>query len=235
MRRKSSEEKVKRLRRRDGEDLLVLARKTARWAKDNLTVLEGGLPESPSGLHDRAADAWEPLFAIADQAGGEWPERARHAALALAGESAEETEAPGITLLGDLRELFAHELSGVLFTRELIPLLCEREDRSYGEFHRGRRITPAQIADLLKPFGIPCNKTVRRGNLPTAKGYRAADFADAWARYLPGVEAVARSQLRDSAAPVDPGSVTGDARAVTPGADVTEDVTSDRQGVTEKS
>jgi putative DNA primase/helicase len=35
-------------------------------------------------LHDRAADNWRPLLAIADAAGGAWPERARKAALTLA-------------------------------------------------------------------------------------------------------------------------------------------------------
>jgi hypothetical protein len=38
-----------------------------------------------------------------------------------------------------------------------------------------------------------------------------------------------------SAASVDPASVTADAGAVTPGADVTGNVTGDQQGVTAKS
>jgi hypothetical protein len=40
----------------------------------------------PTGYDDiRAADNWRPLLAIADEAGGEWPGRARQAALNLAG------------------------------------------------------------------------------------------------------------------------------------------------------
>ena len=34
-------------------------------------------------LEDRAADTWEPLIAVADLAGGRWPELARHAAVVL--------------------------------------------------------------------------------------------------------------------------------------------------------
>jgi hypothetical protein len=42
------------------------------------------MPEKLSEAGDRAPDAWEPLIAIADVAGGDWPTRARSAALALA-------------------------------------------------------------------------------------------------------------------------------------------------------
>jgi len=40
-------------------------------------------PELPDGLSDRQGDAWEPLLAIADAAGGDWPAHARAAAVAL--------------------------------------------------------------------------------------------------------------------------------------------------------
>ena len=56
-------------------------------------------PEIPSGLSDRTADAWESLFAIADLAGGDWPQRARKAALALSGEHVVEDDNIGTMLL----------------------------------------------------------------------------------------------------------------------------------------
>ena len=37
----------------------------------------------PDGIEDRNADVWEALLAVADLAGGDWPERARVAAVAL--------------------------------------------------------------------------------------------------------------------------------------------------------
>ena len=215
MRRKLAAEKVKRLRRNGGEDLRALSRKAARWAQDNLDALEDAQPAAPAALNDRAADAWEPLFAIADRAGAEWPDRARLAAVALACDRTDEIEAPGITLLADLRELFAAEPSGVLFTAEVLTALANREDRPWAEYRGSRAITAIQLAYLLKPYGIPRNNTVRR-SAKTAKGYRAKDFADAWARYLPEPEAVTRSQASDSAGSGDSGSVTGDAGSVTP-------------------
>ena len=41
-----------------------------------------GRPVLPKGLWNRDADVWEPLLAVAELAGGHWPERARVAAVA---------------------------------------------------------------------------------------------------------------------------------------------------------
>src|SRR5206468_5707634 len=83
MKRRTSDESVAPLRRKHIAELGHLPRKCARWATDNKARLAGvevgALPE----LNDRAADNWEPLLAIADLAGGDWPARARRAALAL--------------------------------------------------------------------------------------------------------------------------------------------------------
>jgi Protein of unknown function (DUF3631) len=46
-------------------------------------------PTLPEELNDRAQDNWELLLAIADAAGGHWPQKARQAALALSGEKEE--------------------------------------------------------------------------------------------------------------------------------------------------
>ncbi len=214
MKRKLTHEKVKRLRQKDGDDLRILARQSARWAGDNLGALRDAQPEAPPGLNDRAADAWEPLFAIADCAGGEWPHRARAAALAISGNaSADDTIAT--MLLGDLRELFDREPSGVLFSNEISAELTKREDRPWPEYGRARKpITPTQIAALLKPFEIPTNKSVRRGD-DTGKGYKRQDYEDVFNRYL-SPQSVTRSQPNNTAAFGGNGSVT-------PEGDVTEE------------
>src|SRR5262249_36593637 len=109
MLRKRRDEQVKRLRRRDGGDLDALGQKSARWASDNLESLRSARPEIPSGLSDRAADAWEPLFAIADLSGGDWPKRARAAAMALSSEHAKEDDNLGTMLLADIRAVFGSQ------------------------------------------------------------------------------------------------------------------------------
>ena len=53
----------------------------------------------PLSVNDRDADCWEPLLAIADAAGGDWPERARAAAVVRGARSAEQTQTTGVQLL----------------------------------------------------------------------------------------------------------------------------------------
>jgi hypothetical protein len=184
MARKRPDEKVRRLRSRDGGELHDLLRKATRWATDNLGAIKLADPNSPEQLHDRAADAWSPLFAIADVAGGQWPDRARKASIELidggaAAESAREM------LLADLREMFAAEPSGVLFSHEILPALHKREDRPWSEWGKiGKPITGRQVASLLKPLEVKTNQTVRRG-AERDKGYHVAWFEDLFVRYLP--------------------------------------------------
>ena len=41
------------------------------------------IPDMPAGIVDRPAEVWEPLLIVADLAGGEWPQAARTACVAL--------------------------------------------------------------------------------------------------------------------------------------------------------
>ena len=69
--RKTASEAVERFMEFDGTDI---RRKCARWVADHAGELREADPAVPPELHDRAADNWRPLLAIADLAGGEWPE-----------------------------------------------------------------------------------------------------------------------------------------------------------------
>ena len=67
------------------------------------------MPEALNAAGDRATDAWEPLIAIADVAGGDWPQRARNAALTICQVDDEEDAERNIhtVLLADIRDIFA--------------------------------------------------------------------------------------------------------------------------------
>ena len=80
LRRKLPRDRVERFRSDRTADLDELARKAARWAADNLTVLSEADPKVPPVLHDRAADNFRPLLAIADVIGGEFPLQVRRIA-----------------------------------------------------------------------------------------------------------------------------------------------------------
>lgn len=75
----------------DGEaraHFAVGSQKLADWmAQEVRNGIGKAVPEMPEGLGNRPADLWEPLFAVADAAGGPWPDWARQACAAL--------EAPG--------------------------------------------------------------------------------------------------------------------------------------------
>ena len=201
-----------RLDRDQGFD--ALRRKSARWAKDYLEALRGADPEMPPGLNDRQADNWRPLLAIADQIGGQWPQRARAAASDLS-KGDDDGEARGIQALADIRRVFDDRGNpGILTSDSIVSALVELEGRPWAEYRRdGKPLTKSALARLLRPFGIaPGTIRIRT---ETAKGYRREQFAEAWSRYLltdPSFRTVTPSQAPESAAHGDFQTVTADPR-----------------------
>lgn len=185
MKRKAPGESVERLRLDRLGDFLDLKRRALRWAMDHEAALTQADPDVPAGLHDRAADNWRPLLALADAAGGRWPAKARTAATQLsAGEGGDSSVR--VELLADVAAVFGSRETGVLFTDDLLADLTADESRPWGEWKRGKPLTAIGLARLLKPFGVAPRK-VRIGD-ETRQGYRAEDLADALARYLPRPE-----------------------------------------------
>ena len=201
-----------RLDRDQGFD--ALRRKAARWAKDHLEALRGAEPEMPAGLNDRQADNWRLLLALADVAGGEWPARARDAAIALS-KADDDGEARGIQALADIQQIFDDRGHPEMMTSDaIVSALIELEGRPWAEYRRdGRQLTKNGLARLLKPFAIAPN-TIRTG-AGTAKGYRHDQFDEAWNRYLAPFQTVTTSQAKESAA-------YSDFQTVTPDPDVTD-------------
>jgi hypothetical protein len=167
--------------RRDAPPLHQLRDRLSGWARAHLAKLERATPEMP--LEDRAADTWEPLVAVADLAGGEWPQRARAAATLLAADAAEQDTdtSLGLRLLADLRAVFTAGEER-LDSKTVLERLC-RLDESPWEDLRGKRLDARVLATLLRPYAIK-PKVIRVGDA-TPRGYERADFLDAWRRYLP--------------------------------------------------
>ncbi len=182
MRRRSKAERIEPLRMDRVIELDPLRSQAARWARDNTEALCGADPEVPADLNDRAADNWRPLLAIADLAGGEWPERARHAALLLSGRG-EEDETIRVQLLADIRGVFEDKGADKLSSKDLVWGLIALEGRPWGEWRGAKAMSPNQLARMLKPFDIR-PYTLRIGD-ETPRGYRLEDFQDTFLRYLP--------------------------------------------------
>ena len=76
MRRRAPGEHVEPYRRRQhSPEGHALRDRLAAWAEASVKALAAARPDMPAGIADRDADVWEPLLAIADAAGGDWPER----------------------------------------------------------------------------------------------------------------------------------------------------------------
>jgi hypothetical protein len=189
MQRKSVHEKCERLRNLKGTDL---RRKCARFVMDHAEEIAGATPEIPEDLNDRAADIWEPLFVLADLAGGDWPEKARRAALGLT--AAAQEESPIGSLLLDLMVQFIRERCASngawteenggarIFSRDLAASLNYYTGRPWQALVRGK-VTEMWLSQQLRPYGMR-PRTIWIGE-QSAKGYVEGDFTEAFRRYIP--------------------------------------------------
>jgi putative DNA primase/helicase len=186
LQRKGAAEMVQRLRANGAREALHdLARQLARWAQDRRAYLSPD-PDMPAALGDREADVSVPLVAIADDAGGEWPARARKALLDVFGLRTKEdgnTEA-GTLLLSDIKAVFLGAGTDRLRSEHLADALGAMEERPWSEWKNGKPISKPQLARLLRPFGVHPG-TIRVPGNETPKGYYRDAFKMAWDRYLP--------------------------------------------------
>ena len=173
------------------DHLDVLARKAARWAKDHADRIAERDPEMPDGIINREADNWRPLLAIAEEAGGEWSDRARMAAeaahIAAAGDDASRLE----VLLGDIRGIFTEQGKDEIPSADLVRSLVGLEGRPWGELGRSRKpLTQNRLARMLKPISvtpepIEVEDDANLGKRKQARGYKRERFEEAFTRYLP--------------------------------------------------
>ena len=126
-------------------------------------------PDMPPGFKNRRRDRWLPLFAIADAAGGVWPERARAAALEL-DDPAEDPEADHVAVLWDVVEAVEGWAHDVIFTSELLQRMGDRAPAN-----------DMALAALLRPLGVKPSNPRRNGE--RKRGYRLADIRRAAERY----------------------------------------------------
>ena len=191
MRRRLPSEKVARFRSDRAEHLHELKRKIARWVADHKHGLRIADPQMPEALNDRASDNWRPLLAIADIAGLGWPQAARAAAMALSADGTDQGEqSRGVTLLTDIRRVFDDRMlaggkdAGRISSTDLVFALTNFVDRPWATWSRGKSITPASVARLLKTFGI-IPGTIKLADGKQPNGYKRSQFDDAFGRYLP--------------------------------------------------
>jgi hypothetical protein len=183
MRRRAPGETVDRYRdRRDGEPLRELGGRLSAWVRAHLDELRAAEPDMP--VEDRAADTWEPLFAVADLAGADWPKRAAAAALQLTADDDTDTTL-GARLLADLRDVFGD--LDAMHGDAILGQLHKISEAPWGDYF-GKPMTARDMAKLLRPYGVSSVDVKIDG--VNRKGYRREHLHDTWTRYLPTAHGV---------------------------------------------
>ena len=171
-----------------------LAARLEAWVSTEkmLVRLKAAEPKYPEELRDRQVETWWPLFAIADEAGGDWPDAAREAAKRLHGDD-ESVMGLGVLLLDHIRRAFEERDTDRLPTAELIRLLVANEEGPWGKWWGAEtnrdgapRAAAADVARYLKGFGVRPH-VIKMPDGSTARGYSRETLEESWTLYLPPV------------------------------------------------
>jgi putative DNA primase/helicase len=172
MRRKKATERAEHFKHIDDAELGDLRRQCLRWTIDSIAALTAAAPEMPAAFDNRLGDNWRLMLAIADRAGGEWPEKARQAAMTVA--KVVDSKSVGVQLLADIKAIFEEQSTEQMSSATLAAALGDLEDRPWPDWKNGKPLTQTALARLLKPFGIG----------PVKREYLLTQFGDAFERYL---------------------------------------------------
>ena len=179
---------LKHLRDGTSLELVEIRRQLAAWGNSLDALPE---PKLPKGFNNRLGDNWRPLFAIAELAGGSWPERIR--AAAEAAQRQPQRLPLRVRLLASIREVFGEDPR--LSTTELIERLTSEDmaAEGWGEANHTKPISPAWLRErldaeggisLLNPPGSQDWYEGVGGARQHVRGYLLSQFADAFNRYL---------------------------------------------------
>ena len=194
MRKRAPDESVEpfrwRLHRENGK---ILQKSLTEWAKKIRPYVSCAYPELPPGITDRPADVWEPLLAIAEAAGGDWPKHAREACVALVRAAQTDAGSLGVRLLADLRTVFTifddtdpenAKPTGRysrMSTETILRKLRAMPEAPWADL-RGSPLDSRGLARRLGDYGVKSKKIRIRETV--CRGYTAEDLHDPWRRYL---------------------------------------------------
>lgn len=212
LKRRKRNEQVARFRFDRVDHLTELARQIMRWVTDHGDRVAAIEPDTPDSIFNRDADNWRPLLMVADAVGGQWPERARKAALTACGAEDDDEEGYLELLLRDIRDIIGRLKENnasldCISSDLLIDLLCDLDEpRPWPEYGKtGKRITPNKLARLLKPAAVIAERVAvqqQQDDGRTAKvrvrGYKFSSFQEPFERYLPPIAASKASKCPEA-------------------------------------
>jgi hypothetical protein len=182
LRRRTKGERIEKFGHVDDAGLADLRGRLRRWSLDNLDALRDAKPSMPPELDNRRADNWQLQLAIADLCSGveDFGDKARAAAIKI--ERRVDSRTASARVLAAVKAAFANFADDAIGSEDLIQTITADPDSEWAEWRAGKPITQAQLARLLRPYGI-APEQVRIGKRQV-RGYVRAHFTEAWERYL---------------------------------------------------
>jgi putative DNA primase/helicase len=182
LRRRKKDEFVEKFRHRDDSELADLRRRLRRWAMDNEDILRSANPTMPDELTNRRADNWQLQLAIADLCSGveDFGDKARAAAIKIEGKA--DSRTVNVHALAAIKVVFESTEDDTISSEDLIQKMTAEPDSEWAEWKAGKQISQAQLARLLKRYGI-IPERVQVGK-KRVRGYLRAHFVDAWETWL---------------------------------------------------
>jgi len=172
-----SEPKIYRPRR-DAPSGERIGAALAEWGSTHAAEIASAWPELPDGLVLRGAEKWETLIAVADVAGGHWPETARAACqeMTMGTSMRASVLPPRMQLLLDLREVWP-EGSDEMRLVDLAPLITRRPGACHG-WTSVMFVREAPGLLQIDPVRVTAGGSA-------SQGYTLADLRPAWDEMLP--------------------------------------------------
>lgn len=193
MRRRRPDQKVADFRERDAlAEAAPIRESLAQWASEHEEGLADARPNMPDGVTDRSAEIWEPLLAIADLAGGQWPAKARAACrfFVISSASDDEKLSLGQRLLRDIKSLIDAEETNAMWSADIISKLISDPESEWRDLW-GKTLDQRRLAKELGKYGVK-SKDIRIG-IAKNKGYSVdgpTGLGQAWQHWLsPSVSA----------------------------------------------
>jgi len=159
-----------------GEDL-------GRWAQSVAVELSTLFPDMPEEADNRVYDVWEPLMAVAEMAGGDWPLRIRRALLWIEFRISDSDAKPLIPI--ELR--LCRDILGVwdgdsdrMPTADLLPRLFELDGAPWRGMWRNDYVAATELSAMLTPPPLNAGPVkIRIDAAQTRQGYYRHSIEDA--------------------------------------------------------
>lgn len=186
LRKRKPTEHVEPFRERDASGRALPVRELlAAWVDKVTPTITTATPTMPKGVVDRPSEVWEALLAIADAAGGHWPDTARAACRYYVLEQKDSGDlSEGVELLRDIRDVFREKGVDRMHSEPLAAALRSLPEAPWKE--PATLLDQRRLSTTLRRYSVT-SRQLRIGH-ENKKGYTTdgdGGLADAWERYLP--------------------------------------------------